>query len=137
MIEYKPGDADFRLLDPRAVGPEQKAALEMIREKVLKPIGSTGVQACINSAFLNLLNMIVVYPVENPEKFTDHAGNVLPDAYLVPNGTTLKELALKIHTEIGEQMLYGINARNGMRLSDTYVLKAQDIVSVVSAAKRA
>jgi len=137
LIEYKPGDPDFRLPDPGAVSPEQKAALEMIREKVLKPIGSTGVQACINSAFLNLLNMIVVYPVENPEKFTDHAGNILPDAYLVPNGTTLKELALKIHTEIGEQMLYGINARNGMRLSDNYVLKAQDIVSIVSAAKRA
>jgi hypothetical protein len=34
-------------------------------------------------------------------------------------------------------MLYGINARNGMRLSDNYVLKAQDVVSIVSAAKRA
>ena len=137
LIEYKPGDPGFLLPNTGSASAEQKAALEMIREKVLKPIGSTGVQACINSAFLNLLNMIVVYPVENPEKFTDHAGNVLPDAYLVPNGTTLKQLALKIHTEIGEQMLYGINARNGMRLSDNYVLKAQDVVSIVSAAKRA
>jgi ribosome-binding ATPase YchF (GTP1/OBG family) len=137
LIEYRPGDSDFRVPNVGAVSAEQKAALEMIREKVLKPIGSTGVQACINSAFLNLLNMIVVYPVENPEKFSDHSGNVLPDAYLVPNGTTLKELALRIHTEIGEQMLYGINARNGMRLSDNYVLKAQDVVSIVSAAKRA
>ena len=137
LIEYKPGDPDFQVPSVNAVSTEQKAALEMIREKVLKPIGSTGVQACINSAFLKLLNMIVVYPVENPEKFSDHAGNILPDAYLVPNGTTLKELALKIHTEIGEQMLYGINARNGMRLSDNYVLKAQDVVSIVSAAKRA
>ena len=137
MIEYKPGDPDFRLPDPGAVSPEQKAALEMIRQKVLQAVGSTGVQACINSAFLDLLNMIVVYPVENPEKFTDHSGNILPDAYLVPNGTTLKELALKIHTEIGEQMLYGINARNGMRLSDSYILKTQDIVSIVSAAHRA
>ena len=137
LIEYKPGDLDFRIPSTSLVNTEQKAALEMVREKVLKPIGSTGVQACINSAFLNLLNMIVVYPVENPEKFSDHAGNVLPDAYLVPNGTTLKELALRIHTEIGEQMLYGMNARNGMRLSDNYVLKAQDVVSIVSAAKRA
>jgi ribosome-binding ATPase YchF (GTP1/OBG family) len=137
LIEYKPGDPDFHVPSVGAVSAEQKAALEMIREKVLKPVGSTGVQACINSAFLNLLNMIVVYPVENPEKFSDHAGNVLPDAYLVPNGTTLKELALKIHTEIGEQMLYGINARSGMRLSDNYILKAQDVVSIVSAAKRA
>jgi ribosome-binding ATPase len=137
LIEYKPGDPDFRLPNPGVVSAEQKAALDMIREKVLRPVGSTGVQACINSAFLDLLNMIVVYPVENPEKFSDHSGSILPDAYLVPKGTTLKELALKIHTEIGEQMLYGINARNGMRLSDNYVLKAQDVVSIVSAAHRA
>src|SRR6266702_2321552 len=74
LIEYKPGDPDFRLPNTGAVSAEQKAALEMIREKVLNPVGSTGVQACINSAFLDLLNMIVVYPVENPEKFSDHAG---------------------------------------------------------------
>ncbi len=137
VIEYKPGDPDFRTSDASLLSPEQKAALEMIREKVLKPVGSTGVQACINSAFLKLLNMIVVFPVENPEKLSDHSGNVLPDAYLVPNGTTLKELAMKIHTEIGEHMLYGVNARNGMRLSDNYVLKSQDVVSIVSAAHRA
>jgi ribosome-binding ATPase YchF (GTP1/OBG family) len=137
LIEYKPGDSDFGLPDRRALTVEQVAALDTIREKVLKPQGSTGVQSCINSAFLELLSMIVVYPVENPEKLSDHSGNVLPDAYLVPNGSTLKDLALKIHTEIGEQMLYGINARNGMRLSDDYILKPQDVVSIVSAARRA
>ena len=135
LIDYKPGDPDFRVSG--IVSAEQKDALDMIKEKVLKPVGSTGVQSCINSAFLDLLHMIVVFPVENPEKFSDHSGNVLPDAYLVPSGTTLKQLALKIHTEIGEQMLYGINARTGMRLSDNYVLKPQDIVSIVSAAHRA
>jgi ribosome-binding ATPase len=135
LIEYKPGDSDFHVSG--SVSPEQKGALEIIREKVLKPIGSTGVQACINSAFLDLLHMIVVYPVENPEKFSDHSGNILPDAYLVQKGTTLKELALKIHTEIGEEMLYGINARTGMRLSDNYQLRSQDIVSIVSTTHRA
>ena len=135
LIEYKPGDPDFHVSGP--VSPEQNGALDMIRERVLKPIGSTGVQTCINSSFLDLLQMIVVFPVENPERFSDHSGNVLPDAYLVQKGTTLKELAMKIHTEIGEQMLYGINARTSMRLSDNYVLRAQDIVSIVSAAHRA
>ena len=135
LIEYKPGDSDFQVSG--SISSEQKGALEMIKERVLKPVGSTGVQACINSAFLDLLHMIVVFPVENPEKFSDHSGNVLPDAYLVPSGTTLKELALKIHTEIGEKMLYGINARTGMRLSDNYVLRSKDIVSIVSAAHRA
>jgi len=137
LIEYKPGDRDFRLVDHASVSAEQKAALQMIKEKVLSAVGSTGVQACINAAFLDLLDMIVVYPVENPDKLSNHSGDILPDAYLVSKGTTLKELAMKIHSEIGEQMLYGINARNGMRLSDDYVLKAEDVVSVVSAARRA
>src|SRR5207249_5864505 len=60
--------------------------------------------------------MIVVYPVEDPERWTDHSGNVLPDAILMRKGVTLKELALRIHTDLGERMLYGVNARNGMRL---------------------
>src|SRR5205807_9163901 len=72
LIEYKPGDLDFRVPDAGAVSSEQKAALEMIREKVLKPVGSTGVQASVNSAYIDLLNMIVLYPDENPDKFNDH-----------------------------------------------------------------
>src|SRR5207248_7973012 len=63
LIEYKPGDADFRVPSVSAVSAEQKAALEMIREKVLKQVGSTGGSACINSAFLTLLNMTGVYSV--------------------------------------------------------------------------
>src|SRR5205807_7480206 len=53
---------------------QQEAALEMIRKQVLSPNGATGVQECINSAFFKLLNMIVVYPVEDPERWTDHSG---------------------------------------------------------------
>jgi len=75
----------------------------------------------------------VVYPVEDPERWTDHSGNVLPDAILMRKGSTLKELAMRIHTDLGERMLYGVNARNGMRLGESYVLNGGDIVSVVSA----
>ncbi len=136
MISYKPGDSAFSIAGGAALSMEQKAALETIRDRVLKLFGTTGVQECINSAFLRLLNMIVVYPVEDPEHFTDHSGNVLPDALLVPKGTTLRELASEIHSELGESLLYGINARNSMRLGDSYVLKDGDVVSMVSAAQR-
>ncbi len=136
MISYKPGDRSFSLLGLVTLSVEQKTALETIRERVLDVFGTTGVQDCINSAFLRLLNMIIVYPVEDPEHFTDHSGNVLPDALLVPKGTTLSELASKIHTELGNSLLYGINARNNMRLGESYVLKDGDVVSMVSAARR-
>ena len=136
LIQYKPGDHDFSVNPKAELTPEQKTALEMIMMRVLQPAGTTGVQECINSAFLRLLNMIVVYPVEDPEHLTDHSGNVLPDALLVPRGTTMKELASRVHTELGEHFLYGVNAQGGMRLADSYVLKDGDVVSIVSAAHR-
>ncbi len=132
LIAYKPGDPDFSLSETARLSLEQKAALEMIRKQVLGPEGATGVQDCINSAFFKLLNMIVVYPVEDPERLTDHSGNVLPDAVLVQKGSTLKDLAMKIHTDLGEHLLYGVNARNNMRLGESHVLNNGDVVSVVS-----
>ena len=135
LISYKPGDPTFSINNNVTMGAEQKAALDMISEIVLSRFGSTGVQDCINSAFIRFLNMIVVFPVEDPQHFTDHSGNVLPDALLVQKGTTLKELASKIHSELGESLLYGINARNGMRLGDSYILNDGDVVSMVSSAQ--
>jgi len=132
LISYKPGDHDFVPNEAGKLTPEQKAALEMIRKQVLSPEGVTGVQECINSAFFKLLNMIVVYPVADPERLTDHSGNILPDALLVQKGSTLKDLAMKIHTDLGEHLLYGINARNKMRLGESYVLNNGDVVSIVS-----
>jgi ribosome-binding ATPase len=132
LISYKPGDHDFALNEAGKLTPEQKTALEMIRKQVLGPEGATGVQDCINIAFFKLLNMIVVYPVEDPERLTDHSGNILPDALLVQKGSTLKDLAMKIHTDLGEHLLYGINARNKMRLGESYLLNNGDVVSIVS-----
>ena len=136
LISYKPGDPDFAISPSASLRPQQKEALEMIRKQVLSVEGATGVQESINDAFFKLLNMIVVYPVEDPEQKTDHSGNVLPDAILVRKGSTLKDLALKIHTELGENLLYGVNARNGMRLGEGHILNDGDIVSIVSASSR-
>jgi len=136
LINYHPGDRDFTISSKAQLSPEQKTALEIIRERVLNVQGTTGVQNAINSAFFKLLDMIVVYPVEDPERLTNHDGEVLPDAYLVPRGTTLKQMASMIHTELGAQMLYGVNARDKMRLADTYLLKDGDVISIVSAAQR-
>ena len=136
LISYKPGDHDFSAGPTAKLTPQQDAALDMIRNQVLSPNGATGVQECINSAFLKLLNMIVVYPVEDPERMTDHSGNVLPDAILIQKGSTLKDLALRIHTDLGEHILYGVNARTSMRLGEAYVLNDGDIVSIVSASGR-
>jgi ribosome-binding ATPase YchF (GTP1/OBG family) len=110
--------------------------LETIREKILLRFGSTGVQDAINTAYFKLLNMIVVYPVEDVEKLSDHKGNVLPDAYVVPYSTTARQLAYIIHTELGEGFIYAVDARSKQRIGEDHVLKDRDVISIISTKKR-
>ncbi|MGQ9514369.1 MAG: redox-regulated ATPase YchF [Thermoproteota archaeon] len=130
LIEYIPGDSSFRIKGQLTM--EQRRALKLVEEKVLARWGSTGVQTTLNRAYFEVLNMIAVYPVEDPNKMTDHKGNVLPDVYLVPRGTDVRELAYKIHTDLGKRFLYAIDGRTKMRLGEDYILKDNDIVSIVS-----
>ena len=95
----------------------------------------TNVQNVINYAVFNLLDNIVVYPVEDENKFSDSSGNVLPDAILLKRGSTAKDLAFKIHTDIGKNMLYAVDVKAKIRIGKDHVLKDNDIVRIVSAAK--
>ena len=137
LIDYRPGDSNFNILKPEGLTEAQKKALQTVKEKILIKFGTTGVQEAINMAYFKLLNMIVVYPVEDIEKLADHKGNVLPDAYVVPFGTTARQLAYLIHTEIGEGFIYAVEAREQRRIGEDYVLKDRDVISIVSAKKRA
>ena len=137
LIDYRPGDCNFNIDDPEKLSESQRRALELIRDKILLEFGSTGVQEAVNTAFFKLLNMITVYPVEDLEHLADHMGRVLPDAYLVPYGTTARQLAYIIHTELGQGFIYAVEAREKKRVGEDYVLKDRDVVSIVSAKKRA
>jgi ribosome-binding ATPase YchF (GTP1/OBG family) len=137
LVSYKPGDPDFIIKQPEKLSQGQIKALEAIREKVLQKNGSTGVQEAMNMAYFKLLNMITVYPVEDLEHLSDHNGRVLPDTYLVPNGTTAHQFAYVIHTELGENFLYAIDARDKRRIGEDAILKDRDVISIVSTKKRA
>lgn len=137
LINYTPGDSDFRIAQSEKLSQNQVKALEAIKEKLLAKNMSTGVQEAINTAFFKLLNMITVYPVEDVEHLSDHNGRVLPDAYLVPKGTTARQFAYIIHTDLGESFLYAVDARNKTRIGEDAVLKDRDVVSIVSTKRRA
>jgi ribosome-binding ATPase YchF (GTP1/OBG family) len=137
LIDYRPGDCNFKINAPDKLSESQSKALETIRQKILLELGSTGVQDAINTAYFRLLSMITVYPVEDLEHLSDHAGRVLPDAYLVPFGTTARQMAYIIHTELGQGFLYAVEAREKKRIGEDYVLKDRDVISIVSARKRA
>lgn len=130
-IQYLPGDSDFKVL--RELNEKQRKALEKIRE-YLTEFGNTGVQDVINKLVFDVLGYIVVYPVEDESKFTDSKGNVLPDAFLVKKGTTARQLAYKIHTEIGSKFIFAVDAKKKMRIAEDYELKNGDVVKIVSSA---
>ena len=136
LIRYTPGDGDFEIVEASKLSGGQRKALEAIREKVLKKWGSTGLQEVINSAFFRLLDNITVYPVEDAEKLTDHQGRVLPDCYVVPRGTTAREFAGHIHTELGESFIFAIDAKTKKRLGEGHKLTENDVIQIVAAKAR-
>ena len=136
LIDYRPGDCSFEMPKRKELTEAQLRALQIVQEKILRKFGSTGVQDAINMAFFQLLKMITVYPVEDVEHLSDHNGRVLPDSYLVPDGTTARQLAYNIHTELGDNFIYAIEAREKRRIGEKHVLKNRDVISVVSAKKR-
>ena len=129
MINYISGDG-FEISDPNKLESSQLKALEIIKKNVVEKYGSTGVQTCLNNAVFKFLDYIAVYPVADVHKLTDKDGNVLPDVFLVPKGTTMKGFAFKVHTSMGERFICGTDARTRMRLAADHELKNKDVVSI-------
>jgi ribosome-binding ATPase YchF (GTP1/OBG family) len=132
LIDYKPGNKSFNILKENDLNDNQKKALEYIKTNILEKYGGTGVQKALNSAIFQLLNMIVVYPVEDQHKYTDNKGNILPDGILVPKGSIPRDLAYIIHTDIGDKFMHAIDAKKNMRISSDYELNDGDIISIVT-----
>ena len=134
LIRYLPGDSDFAEIESARMTPQQKKGLSLILD-VMKRFNGTGVQQAVNHAVFSTLEMIVVYPVEDETHFTDAKDRVLPDAFLMKKGSNPRDLAFRVHTDIGKGFLHAIDARTKMRIKDTTELKDGDIIRIVSAAK--
>ena len=132
LISYISGDSSFEIIDESKLNANQIKALEYIQTNILDVYGSTGIQKALNTAVFELLNMIVVYPVGDEHKLTDQKGNVLPDAFLVPKGSTPREFAYIIHTDIGDKFMHAVDARKSMRIASDYELKDRDIIKIVT-----
>jgi len=131
VVDYKPGDADFEITGD--ISDAQQAGLEQIRE-VMADYGGTGVQSALNAAVYDLLDHLTAFPVQNETKWTDARGNVLPDAFLLPEGSTPKDLAAAVHTDIAEGYLHAVNGKTNRRISDSYELEDGDVIKIVSTA---
>jgi ribosome-binding ATPase YchF (GTP1/OBG family) len=133
IIKYIPGNDDFEILQQDKLKENELVQLEKLKEEILKKFGGTGVQNILNKAVFEYLRLITVYPVHDANTLTDTDGNVLPDVYLVPEGTTAKEFAGYIHTDLMDTFIHAIDARTKMRISDKHELKDRDVIKIVSA----
>jgi ribosome-binding ATPase len=132
LLEYAPGGASFAVKGPLS-GPQEKG-LAYIRDHVLAPLGETGVAKALEAAVFGLLQRIPVFPVEDETHLTDKEGRVLPDCHLVPSGTTARQLAYKVHTDLGEHFIRAIDCRTKRTIGHDHVLKEGDVVKIVAKA---
>lgn len=132
LLDYAGGAATFAA--KTALNPAQQKGLDYIRDHVLTPLGSTGVHKALEAAVFTLLGRIPVFPVEDETKLTDKEGRVLPDCHLVPAGTTAKQLAARVHTDLAEHFIRAIDCRTHRAIGADHELKAGDIVKIVAKA---
>ncbi|GAA0453658.1 redox-regulated ATPase YchF [Halococcus dombrowskii] len=130
-IDYDPGDADFSVAGD--LTDAQRTQLDELRD-LMATHGGTGVQRALDTAVYDLLDNITVYPVQNETKWTDGQGNVLPDAVLLPSGSTPLDLAYAVHSDIGDGYLHAVDARSDRRIGDDHELAEGDVVKIVSTA---
>jgi ribosome-binding ATPase YchF (GTP1/OBG family) len=131
LIEYIPGSNTFSIDEGEKIPENQKKALQKI-EHILEKIGDTGVQKCIEEAVFKLLDLMVVYPVEDESKLTDKDGRVLPDAYLMRRGSTAVDLAYKVHTDLGKNFIRAIDARTKRVVGHDHELQDCDVIKIVA-----
>ncbi len=130
LIDYIPGDKDFQIIGK--VNEKQEKALEFVKKNVLNVYGSTGVQNCLNEAVFSFLKYIVVFPVENEHHFSSKKGNILPDAHVLPSGSTSLDLAFSIHSDIGKGFTAAIDCRTGKKLGKDSELRDRDVVKIMA-----
>ncbi len=135
IIKYTPGDDNFVGNTDSELSDQQNKALHLAKN-VLTKIGVTGIQKILNTIIFDVLNLIVVYPVEDESKLCNKNGQVLPDARLLHSSATAKELAFTIHQDIGNGFLHAIDAKTKQRIAADHQLKNGDIVKIVSTLSR-
>ncbi len=131
LIDYVPGASSFTVLQPGKLTPAQAKALERMLA-YLRARGGTGVQACLEELAYKVLNYIVVYPVEDETHWIDKQDRVLPDAHLLPRGSNARDLAYRVHSDLGDNFIRAINGRTKRVVGHDYELQDGDVIKIVA-----
>lgn len=129
LIEYIQGESTFKINEDK-INEDQKKALDSIQKNVLDKFGSTGVQEVIDKSVFDLLDYIAIFPAGS--KLADAKGNVLPDCFLLPNGSTALDFAYHLHTDIGDKFIKAIDVRTKQPVGKDHPLKHRDGIEIMT-----
>lgn len=131
VIDYIPGESNFKIKDESKINETQKKALEFIKLNILDKFGSTGVQQVLNSAVFDFLKYVAIYP-GGVGKLEDSEGRTLPDCFLMPPGTTALDFAFKLHSDFGNYFIRAINVKTKMAVGKDHALENGSVIEIVS-----
>ena len=132
LIDYMPGESNFNFIEngENILSSEQRAALDSIRKTM--PIWEGGLTSLISKVVFKQLSRIVAFPVQDETHWTDGYGNPLPDAILVPSGTTARDLAYCVHTDLGDGFIRAIDGRSSRIVGADYEVQNNDVIRINS-----
>jgi ribosome-binding ATPase len=130
IIGYTPGANEFEIVG--APDERQKEGLARMKAVLQENCGS-GVQEIVDYVVYKKLDCIVVYPVEDEHRYCNNKGEVLPDAFLVPRGTTVIELAARVHTDLAHKFVGAIDGRKHIRVGADHQLQDGDVIKIIAA----
>ena len=131
LIDYIPGEKEFKIKNGEKINDKQKKALEFIKSNVLEKYPTTGVQEVLDKAVFELLKYIAIFP-GGINKLQDQHGNILPDCFLMPHNSTALDFAFKLHTDIGNNFIKAIDVRSKKPVGKDYLLKNRDVVEIAT-----
>ena len=129
LIKYIPGESNFEMSDK--LNEKQKQALLYIKQNVLDKYGSTGVQNALDTAVLDFLKYVAIFP-GGVGKLGDSQGRILPDCFLLPPGSTALDFAAHIHTDLAKNFVAAIDVKTKRKIGKETVLKHRDVIEIMT-----
>jgi len=133
LIENTPGDFEFQISESGEanLSEKQREALEAISSSLGDWEGG-GLLGLLGEVVFTILERRVAYPVQDETHWADGDGKILPDALLVPSGTTAKGLAFLVHTDLGQGFIKAVDARTGRVIGSDYEVMDNDVIRIHS-----
>ena len=129
LIDYSVGSPTFSIREGAKLNEAQTRALGHMRTR-LESNSGTGVEEILLKVVFEDLKRMVVYPVADENHWADGDGRCLPDALVVPQETTARELAYAVHSDLGDGFIKAVDGRSRRTVGADHQLIDNDVLRI-------